>query len=196
MGGNWIDIVGSTIIGGIVMLLLFGVNAQISSTSANTIRSTYASRNIIDAAYIIEHDFYKIGYRVNTNIITVAEENKIEFKADLDNDSIPDVVTLYLGTIQEASGTYNPKDRPLYRKINTNSQTVSFVREFKVSYLDSIGNEINYSLLTNQTVRDQIYGFEVYIKIESDEPIDGIYPFIEWKRTIIPKNMVVAGDES
>jgi len=185
-----LDVIGSSIIGGIMYLLLFQVNSQISMTSIEILQSTFSSRNTVDAVTVLEYDLNKLGYRVAGDFITAAEENKIEFWSDIKNEDSTVKVLYFLGDSTEVSGTINPNDRPLYRRVaDGDTQMVSVVRDFKITYLDSAYNKISFASLNNQTNRNKISGTRVYLRIESSEPSEGIYPYIEFKRTIIPKNL-------
>jgi hypothetical protein len=185
-----LDIMGSTIVGGIVLMILFQVNAKISTTSADILLSTFTSINTVDAGAILERDISKLGYRISEDFITVAEEEKIEFWADLSDNGTPQKVLYTLGTVNEVTATTNPNDRPLFRKVSDDSpKLVSVVREFKITYLDMEGNDIAYSTLDNQENRNLIFGIRLYIKIESFDPSEEMYPYIELQRTIIPKNL-------
>jgi len=185
-----LDVIGSSIIGGIMYLLLFQVNSQISMTSIEILQSTFSSRNTVDAVTVLEYDLNKLGYRVAGDFITAAEENKIEFWSDIKNEDSTVKVLYFLGDSTEVSGTINPNDRPLYRRVaDGDTQMVSVVRDFKITYLDSAYNKISYASLNNQTNRNKISGTRVYLRIESSQPSEGIYPYIEFKRTIIPKNL-------
>lgn len=185
-----LDIIGSSIIGGIMYLLLFQVNSQISMTSIEILQSTFSSRNTVDAVTVLEYDLNKLGYRVAGDFITAAEENKIEFWSDINNEDSTVKVLYFLGDSTEVSGTINPNDRPLYRRVaDGDTQMVSVVRDFKITYLDSAYNKISFASLNNQANRNKIRGTRVYLRIESSEPSEGIYPYIEFKRTIIPKNL-------
>jgi len=185
-----LDVIGSSIIGGIMYLLLFQVNSQISMTSIEILQSTFSSRNTVDAVTVLEYDLNKLGYRVAGDFITAAEENKIEFWSDIKNEDSTVKVLYFLGDSTEVSGTINPNDRPLYRRVaDGDTQMVSVVRDFKITYLDSAYNKISFASLNNQANRNKIRGTRVYLRIESSEPSEGIYPYIEFKRTIIPKNL-------
>jgi len=188
--GSLLDILGAAIIGGLIYLLLFQFNARISENSSDILISTFSSRNFVDAGNLLEYDISKIGYRIASDFITIAEEDKIEFRSDLyDSDSTLKVY-YFLGKTNELTGTTNPNDRPLYRKVSGgDTLMVSVVRDFNITYLDSAHNVMNYSSLNSQTQRNKIRGTKLYCRFESVDPSEGEYPFIEFKRTIFPKNL-------
>ena len=185
-----LDILGATIIGGLIYLLLFQVNARISANSSEILIGTFSSRNAVDAGNLLDYDISKVGYRVASDVITKAEEHKIEFWSDLYDTDSTIKVYYFLGNTSELTGTTNPNDRPLYRQV-TGGDTlmVSVVTDFSITYFDSAHNVIGYGSLSSQTQRNKIRGTELYCRFESTDPSEGEYPFIEFKRTIFPKNL-------
>jgi len=188
--GSILDLLGATIIGGLIYLLLFQLNARISTNSSDILIGTFSSRNAVDAGNLLEHDISKVGYRVANDVITKAEEHKIEFWSDLYDKDSTIKVYYFLGNTNEFTGTTNPNDRPLYRQVGGgDTLMVSVVSDFKIIYFDSAHNVINYASLSTQSERNTIRGTELYCKFESTDPSEGEYPFIEFKRTIFPKNL-------
>jgi hypothetical protein len=66
-----------------------------------------------------------------------------------------------------------------------------------LTYLDSVGNTLNYAYLTTQAQRNQIQGLTILLKVESSATVlkneksstkEDVYPFVEWRKTIYPKN--------
>jgi hypothetical protein len=57
------------------------------------------------------------------------------------------------------------------------------------SYYDSLGQEIDYTLLSSQPERDKIKTLRIRIKCESADMIDDNYEAVEWEKTIKPKNI-------
>jgi len=187
---GFLDILGSTIIGGLIYLMLFQVNARISTNSSDILIGTFSSRNAVDAGNLLEYDISKIGYRIASDVITIAEEHRLEFWSDLYDSSLALKVYYFLGNTNELTGTTNPNDRPLYRKVDGgNTLMVAVVSDFSITYFDSAHNVINYASLSTQAGRNTIRGTELYCKFESTDPSEGEYPFIEFKRTIFPKNL-------
>jgi len=187
---GFLDILGSTIIGGLLYLMLFQVNARISSNASDILIGTFSTRNAVDAGNLLEYDISKVGYRVASDVITIAEEHRLEFWSDLYDADSTLKVYYFLGNTNELTGTTNPNDRPLYRQVaGGDTLMVSVVSDFTITYFDSAHNVINYASLTTQVGRNTIRGTELYCRIESTDPSEGEYPFIEFKRTIFPKNL-------
>ncbi len=186
---SWIDVVGSFIIGGIVILIMANLNLFISTTSQDNLYANITQRNLAGTSEVLEHDFYKMGFKVSGGRITQADSNSITFNADLENTGTEDKIEYYLGNVSELSNTKNPNDRILYRKINTSSAKVAgVVTKFDLTFFDSTGSQINYGALNSQTQRDKIRLLTIYLQVQSAEPVDGSYQAAEWKRKIFPKN--------
>jgi hypothetical protein len=195
--GYLLDILGSVIIAGMVVLILLAVNINTTASSSAILFTTIEQRKITDVAELIQYDFYKLGYRISDEKISVADSNEIKFFTDIDNNDVVDSIHYYVGYTSDLSYTSNPNDKPLYRQRNyvdsTNTPiellTEIPVVDFNLSYYDSIGNSLDYSALTNSAVRDLIKSIKIKIKVESDELYDDEYRASEWKKKISPKNL-------
>jgi hypothetical protein len=146
-----IDVLGSIVVGGYLLLMLFGLNDS-------TVRNTYdfggeltVQENLVAVVDVLEYDFRKIGYcedpsalpRPEENAIRYADTSEIVFLTDLmtgpgytQGDGIVDTVRYYLGPPTELFSTPNPGDRFLYRIVN-GSQPVGVnlgVTQFKIRY--------------------------------------------------------------
>jgi len=88
-----IDLIGSLIIGGLLLLALVGFSAFYTlSTHSNNV-SQIEQRNLTEFGRVLEHDFNKIGYRVASGErIVVMDSTLIRFRADLNNDGVVDSV--------------------------------------------------------------------------------------------------------
>jgi len=195
-----IDILGSIIIGGIVLLLHFGLIARMNYVSTDLLLSNSNGGNTVEIAQIIENDFYKIGYRDTTKIVfELAKENAIKFKAATDPDSLPSTFYYFVDTTNQVQGTENPDDRLLYRQIiGTDAEMIGIVRNFNLTYMDSANKTISKDNLLTQPDRDKIKGINIFLRVESsfqvsedDKTASGedVYSFVEWKKTFYPKNL-------
>jgi hypothetical protein len=186
----WLDMIGSYIIAATVILIVVSLNFYVSSSSCENTFSIIAQQNLSTTADIINNDFYKIGYRVSSNRITLADSTRIKFYADMDDNGTVDSLYYYSGTSSSLSGTPNPNDYLLYRIYNNQPATSSMVvTGFQLTYYDSLGNKIAYTNLTNQSYLNKIKSIEVYLRVESTDPIDGVYQGSEWLKKITPKNL-------
>ncbi len=120
-----IDILGSTIIGGMLLMILLRLNDA-------SVQNTYVyggelmvQQNLVEVVRLLEHDFRKIGFCKDwekipdpTQSIITADSTSISFLTDVDSDGIIDTMKYYTGNVNELSGTANPRDRMLYRVVN------------------------------------------------------------------------------
>lgn len=187
---TWLDVVGSFIIGGIIILILVNLNLFISSSSQENLYTNIVQENLSTTTEIFEHDFYRMGSAVAGSKIALADSNAIKFYGDENDNGSADTLYYYLGSTAQLTATPNPDDRIMYRVLNNASPLpTTTLNDFKLSYFDSAGNQINYSALNNQTQRDNIKSIEIYLKVESSQAVDGVYQAAEWRRTIFPKNL-------
>jgi len=149
-----IDVIGSMIIGGIVMLLLFRLNDAGTENVYNNTGELIAQENIAAVVSVIEYDFRKIGYSSDldqiatvtklSDIILLADSTHIRFKADIDEDFGWETVDYYTGPTSELLSTPNPRDKYLYRVID-NETPVRInlgVTHFRLRYFDGLGTEL------------------------------------------------------
>ncbi|NNG28070.1 MAG: hypothetical protein HKM87_11120 [Ignavibacteriaceae bacterium] len=186
----WIDIVGSFVIAAIVTLILTNVNISVSNAATENLTSGLMQRRVTSATDLIEYDLYKIGYRTTSNKIAIADSNEIKFDSDIDNDGVTDEIHYVADNTNLLTNTSNPEDYLLTRTKNNMTPAASIVVvDFKLNYYDSLGQEMNYSSLTNQSERDKIKTIRVKMECESEEMIDGHYEAVEWMKKIKPKNI-------
>jgi hypothetical protein len=157
-----LDIIGSTIIGGVLLLILLRMNSTAIQNNYDYSGERIVQQDLVDVVQLIEYDFRKIGYcRDQTKIakqsmaILQADSTSIKFQTDLQiitsplsdlqyGDGIVDTVRYYLGPTSELTSTPNPNDKILYRVINHNTAkgSNSGVTRFKLTYFDVFGVEI------------------------------------------------------
>lgn len=190
--GYLIDLIGSYIIGGFVLLIIAMLNIYVDNTSTNIIFNNVAQGDLTSGVDLINNDFYKIGYRVPLHPIISADSSNISFCSDINDSGTIDTLQYYSGSTTQLTTTKNPNDMPLYRIINNQSPTIGLiVTDFKLTYYDSIGVQIPYSALITQAARDQIKSVNIYLKVESQDPVNGLYQAGEWQKTITPENLIL-----
>ncbi|MGA9116783.1 MAG: hypothetical protein WB626_08415 [Bacteroidota bacterium] len=178
-----LDLVGAIVIGGLIMLLLIGYNANLVQTSSTMGFTLREQENLSAATEVLEFDFRKMGYRVADSIkVTLADTARITFRTDLDNNGALDSIRYYLGSVpSRASG--NRQVRTLYRVVNNRTPypVHTGIRQFRLWYLDRLGNFT--------TVRQNIRAVRVLVNSEGNASADGRYTGISWDRVIRPKNL-------
>ncbi|MDQ7818564.1 MAG: hypothetical protein RDU14_16180 [Melioribacteraceae bacterium] len=185
-----LDIVGSFIIAGMIILLIITLNLNMNSISIQTIENNAVQINTATNSLIFDYDLYKIGYRVPSNRITKADSNWIIYRSDYDNNSTIDTLEYKTGATSELLMTTNPNDRLLYKKINSgNYVTMGVVSKCKIFYYDSLGGQISYASLSNQSSRDLIRTLKIEATFESPDSNYAAYHSTNWTRIFRPKNL-------
>lgn len=155
-----IDILGSTMVGGVILLILFKMNdSQVENHYLNS-GELIVQTNLISIVELFEYDLRKIGYCKDwqkipdpTVAIINATSSSITFLTDVAvdknhplGDGNVDTLKYWVGSPQdrEVMSTPNPKDRLLYRQVNSNTPLTANLglTQFKLSYYDALGNEI------------------------------------------------------
>jgi len=187
---NWLDVIGSFVVGSVLLLILVNLNLSISTAASENLYSGIIQRSVTSAADLVEHDFYKIGYRVTGNKISIADSTEIKFFSDIDNDGNPDEIHYFCGDSTGFKDTENTSDYLVTRLLNNQKPGASIVvTDFKLAYFDSLGQNIDYTALKNQSSRNNIKTIGIQLECESAEKIDDKFEAVEWERTIKPKNI-------
>lgn len=186
-----IDILGSTFIGGLILLLIVKLNLFAASNGVSSDNELKLQQNAKTLAEIINYDFRKIGYECDSTAIAIADSQHIKFYADIDRNNTIDVIEYYVSDSTKAQGTENPRDIVLYRRVNG----VDFggpslgLTKLKLSYLN------DYNIVTN--ILADIRYIKVELWVESTIPemesifVDPNHPYLftYWEMKINPRNI-------
>lgn len=152
-----LDILGSTIIGGLLLMILLRMNDSAVQNNYHYSGEQIVQQNLVEVVKLLEYDFRKIGYCLNWQAIPnpalaiiYADSNRISFLTDIVTsvgtfgDGIVDTLHYYLSSTDSLTVTPNPFDRLLYRVINSNPARGSNlgITQFKLTYFDASGNRI------------------------------------------------------
>jgi hypothetical protein len=177
------DIITSTVIGGMLLLMALRLNAQAVETNAIYQNNLNLQQGLVALVDIVENDFRKIGYCQDftkispPNIaIVYADSASIRFLTDIPSsptdfgDGIVD--TLYYYTGSTGGNPHNLKEKPLYRVINGNTATGwnLGVTRFALRYYDALGDTLHFPI----TDPKLIYTLEINISLESPAPLTEI----------------------
>ena len=182
-----LDIIGSIIVGGILLLILFRLQATASETSYDSSQDLIVQQNLTTLIDMIQSDFRKVGYCADytkitnpADVILFADSNKIEFIADLNDAGVLDTVEYYTGPTSELSNTPNPNDRLLYRIINNETPMGSNlgVTEFKLIYQNALGD----TLSTPVNPTGQIASIQIDLEVENSEAMNNEYQNAFWRQ--------------
>jgi len=187
-----IDIIGSTIIRGAIVLIILNLNVSLNnSLSQKTVRAALKQKTVVPAQ-VLTDDIRLAGYNQPATpfkTIAIAKADEIQFLADLDSDSTTDVVHYYLGAAPSGS-----THRVLYRQLNggTSFELARDVISLTFTYYNSSGGTIPPGLNKNL-----IKSISIKLKIESSiQATEGIgtdntakYETAYWERTLFPQNL-------
>ncbi len=181
-----IDIVGSMIIGGFLMLLLWRLDDAAVRNIYNNSKELTLQQNLAVTAMILENDFRRIGYCKTytniptTNVITSASDSSISFLTDVYDVGDVNTLKYYVGSPSELLSTPNPRDRFLYRVVD--SETPASVNlgitQFRLVYFDQLGDTL-HSPVSDPSL---IASMEINIAVENVDGYDEQYSSAFWRQ--------------
>lgn len=194
------DILTATIIGGIILINLLHLNESVYQTEVTTMLDVNLQVEVINTANVMENDFNKIGYcanPANTNDlpkVTLANNSsiKIIYDVDVDGDGIYegdyDTVYYFVSDTSILNETPNPRDRILYRQVNSNTPFIvsNRITDFQLQYLDAM-----YDTLSTPLASPGLASYiKISIKVEDPFAYDENYNEAYWRRlTVTAKNL-------
>ena len=167
-----IDILGSTVVGGLLLLILLRLNdASVENTFTYGGELT-VQENLKEVVELLEYDFRKIGYCANwqkipdpSKAIIAADSHSIAFQTDVDSDGDVDTMRYFTGPTSELTATPNPNDRLLYRVVNGATPRGSNlgITQFDMLYFNALGDTIAFPI----SVPGEIYTMQINITVEN-----------------------------
>ncbi|MFH1195238.1 MAG: hypothetical protein V1720_05975 [bacterium] len=164
------------------------------SLNNSTVENTYTyggeltvQQNLVALVQVLEYDFRKIAYCAEwrnfpdpTQAILVADSNRITFLTDISSDGIMDTMKYYIGSPSELSHTANPRDRILYRVINSEAPvgTNLGVTQFRLIYFDSFEDTLHFPI----TIPSQVHSMEINLAVENPAAYDEKYSSVFWRQ--------------
>lgn len=183
---SFISLIGSIMIGGLLLLSLFRFNAAMTRESYEKVFDSSTFSNAAGISSVIEFDFNRMGLGVPRadSVIIEADSNRITFLSDIDKNGAVDTVRYFLSGSSDAIETDNPRDRILYRQINNEQlkDAALGVTNFLIRYLNSLSNET--------ADLKQMKTFEITLTVESTMHYDGEYSNYTWQTKITPPNLL------
>ncbi len=180
-----IDILGSTIMGGILLIIVLRLNDTATEKTTNYGGELSLQQNLVTIAQIMEYDFRKMGYCKDwqkfpdpTKSIISATTNSISFYADYDDNGKMDTISYYIGDY--LTSTPNPRDRYFYRKINNQPPAAINlgVTQFFLKYFDALGDTLHQPI----TQPSLINSYEINVQVETVFAYDEKYSSAFWKQ--------------
>ncbi len=190
-----LDILGSIVVGGFLLLLLGNVNDAAVKNVYNNSEELVLQQNLATTCSIIENDFRRIGYCKNYNLIPTtaailsATDSSISFLTDVNDKGVVDTLKYYLGSPSELASTPNPRDRFLYRVVD-NETPVGVdlgVTQFKLVFFDVYGDTIPFPIATSDlttisTMEINVAVENVYAYGDSSRDGDSMYSSAFWRQ--------------
>lgn len=184
-----IDILGSTIIGGMLMLILFRVQDSAIRNTYNYGGDLIVQQSLVEVVRLLEHDFRKIGFCDDwtqlpdpTQSVLFADSSSIRFLTDDNKDGVVDTLHYFIGSTTDASvaGTPNPRDRMLFRRLNSQSIAGANlgVTRFRLNYFDALGTQLSFPVANPS----QINTIQVDIRIENSYAYANEYSTVYWRQ--------------
>jgi len=190
-----LDIISSTFIAGLLLLLVIKMNLFVSNASFASDNELRMQQNAKTLAEILNYDFRKIGYKHDGVSILIAESERFKFVGDLQRPGETgygsiDTVEYFIRDSSYSLGTTNQNDIILVRVLNsTDSITGASLGLVKLnfSYLDSLSSPtIDLSLI--KYIKTELW-------VEPAEPVinfitgqnDSVFTY--WEFTIYPRNI-------
>ncbi|MFW9930829.1 MAG: hypothetical protein ACFFD1_15680, partial [Candidatus Thorarchaeota archaeon] len=174
-----IDIVGSIIIGGFLLLLLWRIDDSAVKNVYNGSEELILQRNLTTSAEILERDFRRIGYCQNyqlaladsTSNIVLATDTCISFKTDVYDVGKIDTLKYYIGSTSELTSTPNPRDRYLYRVVNNETPVkVNLgITNFRLVYFNFQGDTLSPPIANKKLIST----VEINLAVENVEGYGG-----------------------
>jgi hypothetical protein len=190
-----IDILGSLIIGGLLLLILMRLNGSVTENYYITGSDRNLQRSLAETAILIEKDFRKMGYCAdpykiteNMDIVTVADSDFISFYTDVDKDGNLDIMTYFLSDTNALAETKNPRDRILYRQINSNTPLIisTNITRFLFEYYDVFGTKLTSPVASPGNITH----LRISMRVEDPEAYNEQYSNAYWQQVrLTSKNL-------
>lgn len=196
-----LDILSSLVVFGFLLLIAIGINDSATENTYLYAGDLLVQENLVEVVGLLEYDFRKIGYSADptelpdpSKAILTADDHSITFltdvvtTADPQGDGIVDTMRYYTGSVDELTETENPRDRFLYRVINSDAVIGANlgVVQFDLVYFNVVGDTI----ITPVAVPGEISTMEITIAVENPAAYDQDYSTAVWKQLrLVARNL-------
>ncbi len=193
------DILGSVLIGGMLMLMVINVNGNLDQVNYNYGAEMTVQRNLVTLVGMLEANFRRIGYCATpykfpdpTYAILSATQTSIKFVGDINADGNLDTVSYWVGDTLSASMTPNPNDRLLYMKVNS-QPTLQYnlgVCTFNFTYygpyyqgaLGNLADTMTFPINIPVGGKSGIFMFQLSVLLESPYAYASAYQYAYWRQ--------------
>jgi len=178
-----INLVGSYIIGGLILLSILGMNGTLIDNSIESIGDYQVKTHTSTIAEVLANDIRKIGYQyTESNPLDSIQTHAVQFNGDVTGDNDADVIQWIFAQSAPDLHTANPSDTSLFRIVNGDTTDFSGgVITFAFTYYDSLGNTTLDTAATKS--------IHVQLVCESTEKIGNRYLKSAWSQRFRPINL-------
>ena len=190
-----IDVLGSIIIGGLLLLILMRLNGTVTEHYYITGSDRNLQRSLAETAILIERDFRKMGfcadpYKITEtmDIVIVADSDFISFYTDVDKDENLDIMTYFVSDTNALAATKNPRDRILYRQINSDTPLMisTNITRFLLEYYDVFGKVLTSPVASPGNISH----LKISMRVEDPEAYNEQYSNAYWQQVrLTSKNL-------
>ena len=190
-----IDVLGSLIIGGLLLLILMRLNGTVTEHYYITGSDRNLQRALAETAILIEKDFRKMGfcadpYKITEtmDIVIVGDSDFISFYTDVDKDENLDIMTYFVSDTNALAATKNPRDRILYRQINSDTPFMisTNITRFLLEYYDVFGNKLTSPVASPGNITHM----KISMRVEDPEAYNEQYSNAYWQQVrLTSKNL-------
>ena len=152
-------------------------------------------RSLAETAILIEKDFRKMGYCADPykiteamDIVIVADSDFISFYTDVDKDENLDIMTYFVSDTNALAATKNPRDRILYRQINSDPPLMisTNITRFLLEYYDVFGKVLTSPVASPGNITHM----KISMRVEDPEAYNEQYSNAYWQQVrLTSKNL-------
>jgi len=182
-----IDILGATAIGGLLLLILLRLNGNVIESNFIYGSDRSLQQGLAETAMVVEEDLRAMGYCADPFKLTdgmsrviSADTSYLSFYTDIDDDGELDSITYFISDTSALSVTKNPRDRILYRQVNSEPPFMvsTNIVQFKLIYFEALGFELPSPVASPA----RITHLEISFKVEDPEAYDQKYSQAYWQQ--------------
>jgi|WetSurMetagenome_2_1015567.scaffolds.fasta_scaffold61889_2 hypothetical protein len=167
--GTLLDLLSSTIFGGVLLLIILNANENVIENSSKFNGDELVQEMLVSTARLLEGEFRNMGFGVpdSQSAVIFADTSRISFLCDMDrNGGVIDTVKYRLGPISELAVTKNELDRYLYRQVNNGTDLkVGAVTMFKLHYMTLSGEVLTTPVPPDRL--SEIFVVEVTLEVQN-----------------------------
>jgi hypothetical protein len=177
--GTMLDVIGSIVIRGAIMLAVLNLTIQMNSALYQKTALAAARQATVIPAQIMYGDIYLAGYNDPTKMFGKAKPNEIVFYADIDTNGVADTVHYYLGSGSSAN--------ILYRQVSSiNSNRAALIAHNVISMTFDYYNIDGSSATQSSTVNvGGVKSIKLKLTIQTDDNSGSTF----WEKNIFPPNL-------